>query len=76
MKGAFLISASCNGTGAVHDPVEIVSEAGLTVTLEHPWPASRVAVLGPGGSVVATEEGRFIRFETVPGEAYSISPRV
>lgn len=75
VSGAFLISARCNGTGVVQGAVEILSEAGTAVTLENPWPVSRV-VATVSGSVVATGEGRFVRFETKSGEVYSISRRV
>ncbi|MEV4626884.1 discoidin domain-containing protein [Micromonospora sp. NPDC049523] len=54
--------------------VDITSEAGRTVRLQHPWPGQTIVVNQVGGGTVShTVSGNVITFATQPGGTYRIT---
>lgn len=72
--GAFLVSASVDGSGTVA-PIEVLSEQGSDCVVECPWRDPRGLVVASGGKTVATTKRRdgFFSFPTTAGATYKLS---
>jgi hypothetical protein len=71
-KNAFLVSSARSGNRVSY--VDVTSEAGRQVRLQHPWPGQNVTVTqAGGGSVGFTIQNNVITFATQTGATYTIS---
>ena len=72
--GAFLVSASCDGSTV--GPVKLLSEKGAEAKIANPWGRAqpRVTELRTGRAVAISREGDVIRFPTEPGNSYRVEP--
>jgi hypothetical protein len=71
-KDAFLVS-SARSAGRV-SYVDITSEAGKQVHLQHPWPGQNVTVTQVGGGTIGyTVQNNVITFNTQPGATYTVT---
>jgi len=68
--GAFLVSASWNGTAV--SGVSLRSEKGAEARVANPWPGRRVVVVRGGKAVAVTEADGVVQFATEAGEGYAI----
>ncbi|MGS2643898.1 glycoside hydrolase family 95-like protein [Streptosporangium sp. LJ11] len=71
-KGALVVSSAFSGGRVTY--VDITSEAGRQVRLQHPWPGRTIVVDRVGGGTVAhTVGGNVITFPTQAGATYTIA---
>ena len=72
--GAFLVSASCDGSTV--GPVTLLSEKGAEAKVANPWGRGEPVVtqLGSGRTVTVDLEDDVLRFKTQSGESYRIEP--
>ena len=69
--GAFLVSAALS-SGQVKD-VTILSEKGRPCTVQNPWPGFQVNLIGKG-KTKQTISGNQLKFDTAPGDEFSLVP--
>ena len=71
-KDALVVSGAFSGGRVTY--VDITSEAGRQVRLQHPWPGQTIVVNRVGGGTVAhTVSGNVITFPTQAGATYTIA---
>lgn len=79
-RGAFLVSAAIDSSGAVLPGVEIHSEAGAVCRIVAPWPTGHLSVQTAAGTQVDVKPGnpvgrgvKTFSFDTLANETYRLS---